>query len=183
MATIKQSSRARMLHAIAEELGTSPEQVAAVAVELKLKKRDDIKAAVLAHLSRETTTDEPVSQADGESDTPKPKKASLTLSQRRALLRLLDERAIRPASGFKALPFEHLVSVGYATAMTDVDDDECLYTLTESGVERAQSINPGYRIWSSGETVAGDPNRPVAGTHRTKRIEEEATEVAEPVEA
>lgn len=181
MATIKQSSRARMLHAIAEELGTSPEQVAAVAVELKLRKRDEIKAAVLAHLSRETATDEPGSAEEGE---PKVKKASLTLSQRRALLRLLDERAIRPASAFKALPFEHLVRVGYATAMTD-DDEASVYTLTETGVERATSINPGYRIWSSGETVAGDPTRPVAGTHRTKRIDEEAAEDAavETVEA
>jgi hypothetical protein len=175
---VSTNSTARMLHAIAEELGCDPELVGVVRSELKLRKRVDIVEAVKARLSRE----EPVVDEPTE---PKVKKASLTLSQRRALLRLLDERAIRPASGFKALPFEHLVAVGYATAMTDEPEGECVYTLTEAGVERAQSINPGYRIWSSGETVAGDPNRPVAGTHRTKRIEAEEAEeaVAETVEA
>lgn len=180
MAT-KNNAAAR-IHAIATELGCDPELVGAIRKEAGIRRFDALKAAVVAHLSRETATDEPVSE--DQPSEPKVKKASLTLSQRRALLRLLDERAIRPASGFKALPFEHLVSVGYATAMTDEPEGECLYTLTESGVERAQSINPGYRIWSSGETVAGDPTRPIAGTYRTKRIEsEEASTEVEPVEA
>lgn len=42
------SPRARMLHAIADELGVAPELPGAIAAEMKLTKRDDIVAAVKA---------------------------------------------------------------------------------------------------------------------------------------
>jgi hypothetical protein len=117
---------------------------------------DELRAMCAARMAPpvEPVVEEPV-------ETPKPRKAGLTLSQRRALLRLLDEDAIVPATAFKAMPFEHLVEVGYAEL-----DDEGAYRLTAEGVERAETINPGYRVWASGETVAGDPNRPAAGTAR-----------------
>lgn len=172
------SNRAARLHAIATELGVDPELVAAVGKGVR--KDDDIKSAVQAHLDGQKadpatpTGEDPESNASDKPAEKKERKASLTLSQRRALLRLLDEESIQPATAFKALPFEHLVEVGYAeSSQTDDTEGEASYTLTPKGKERAESINPGYRIWSAGETVAGDPNRPVAGTKRASEPEPE----------
>lgn len=166
----KQNAATR-IHAIATELGCDPELVAAVRAELKLRKFDDVRHAVIERLSQARTTettDEPTQVGD------KKKKAGLTLSQRRALLRLLDEGSIAPATGFKALPFEHLVGCGYAVAAeTEGDDSVAAYTLTDEGRERAESINPGYRVWAAGESVveggtinAEGERRPAAGTRR-----------------
>jgi hypothetical protein len=166
------ANAAARIHAIAEELGCAPELVAAVRAELKLRKFDDVRHAVIERLSRES--------AKGETTDPdqprekKEKKAGLTLSQRRALLRLLDEGSIAPASAFKALPYEHLVGCGYAVAAeTEGDDALQAYTLTDEGRERAESINPGYRVWAQGESVveggtlnAEGERRPPAGTKR-----------------
>jgi hypothetical protein len=105
----------------------------------------------------------------------KPRKPSLTLSQRRALLRLQDagDDGVTPSSAFRALPFEHLRSVGYA----DVDADGA-YTLTDDGRDRADAVNPGYRAWAAGETVADDPTRPTAGEHRAIPTRERETPMA-----
>lgn len=190
------SNTATMLHSIAEELGCDPELVGVVKKELKLRSRADILHATQERLATMAAQDEPAADATP-SDEPKQKKerkASLTLSQRRALLRLLDSNddGVAPASDFKALPYEHLVGVGYAEKH-EADDTACgFYTLTSKGTERAQAINPGYRVWSSGESVAGNENRPVAGTHRAAKAEAEAeaddddsesdeTEASEPV--
>lgn len=93
------------------------------------------------------------------------KTPSLTLSQRRALLRGLDAdgTVVRVASAFRAQPFAHLVEVGYAVCTSQ---DGLSFRLTAAGRERAIAINPGYRAWAPGETVAADATRPVAGTHR-----------------
>lgn len=89
--------------------------------------------------------------------------APLTLSQRRALLRGLDAGRARVtvASDFRAQPFRRLVAAGLA-----VEPAPLSFALTPAGRERAVEINPGYRDWASGETVAGDASRPVAGTAR-----------------
>lgn len=118
------------------------------------------------------------------------KAASLTLSQRRALLRLSDEGLVVPATAFKALPLEHLASVGYAKR-SERKDGTASFKLTKKGQERAAAINPLYRDWSAGETVVaidedGNPTteRPVAGTHRAAKVEDvETPEVEAPVEA
>jgi hypothetical protein len=55
--------------------------------------------------------------AKAEERANKPKKAPLTLSQRRALLKLGDGPQT-PSTGFNALPYEHLVNVGLATVET-----------------------------------------------------------------
>lgn len=154
-------SIARMYHNVAADLDCAPELVGKIAKELKLRKKDDVKAAVSAHLSREAKVDEPSAETPASDDQPKKeRKAGLTLSQRRALLRLLDEGTIVPASAFKALPFVYLTEVGLARPIGEG------YALTDAGSTRAQEINPGYRTWAAGETVAGDPTRPPAGTKR-----------------
>lgn len=169
-------NRAARLHAIATELGVDPELVGVVGKGIR--NDDAIRDAVRAHLAATA----PAPEAD---DAPKKKKAGLTLSQRRALLRLLDEDGVAPATAFKALPYEHLVEVGYAV-LTDGT-----YTLTDEGVERAEAVNPGYRVWSAGETVVldadgqpvvrdenGNAIRPPAGTARAaKATTPVATEV------
>jgi hypothetical protein len=144
---------------LASELGIDREQIAAWRIETtpRPSSSDELRAMCAARMAPpvEPVVEEPV-------ETPKPRKAGLTLSQRRALLRLLDEDAIVPA--YKALPFEHPAVVGYPEP-----HDEGAYRLTAEGVERAETINPGYRVWASGETVAGDRSRPVAGTHRDRK--------------
>jgi hypothetical protein len=173
-------SIARMYHGIATELGCDPELVGVVAKELGLKKRIDVKHAVQERLSqtdatRETEVDEPGLSTESTETTetpspsttePKAKKPGLTLSQRRALLRLQDAGSVTPASAFKALPYLHLVDCGYADVDADAATDG-VYTLTAEGRDRAASVNPGYRVWSAGETVADDPSRPLAGTRRS----------------
>lgn len=105
---------------------------------------------------------EPV--ATEEPKAPREKQAPLTLSQRRALLRLQQNDVWAPASGFAALPYEHLVVHGLASLVGDG-----LYAATEKG--RNRTINPGYANWSAGETVAGDPTRPVHGTARIAKAQ------------
>lgn len=73
---------------------------------------------------------------------------SLTLSQRRALLRLLDDAPFTVPSSFNAKPYEHAVSVGYASR-----DDVGQYRLTVAGRARAETVNPGYRDWAPGGSV------------------------------
>lgn len=179
------NNTASMLHSIAEELGCAPELVGVVKKELKLRKRDDIKHAVQERMTQQADATDESTSATGGDDAPKPKKekkAGLTLSQRRALLRLLDaaEDGIVPTTGFKALPFEKLESVGYAMSQEVESEDGELrrFTLTTSGTARAVEINPGYRDWSAGETVAGDESRPVAGTWRAEKARVEAEKAA-----
>lgn len=194
------NNAAAMLHSIAEELGCAPELVGAVKKELKLRKRDDIKHAVQERLAKMAEQDAPsepkVDAADGaevKTDEAKPKKEAkpgLTLSQRRALLKLLDG-AQQPASQFKALPYEKFVDVGYADRVIldengdDVTNDAGIgiYILTPQGRARAESINPGYRVWAAGETVAGDESRPEAGTWRASKAAAEAAKAAAEAEA
>jgi hypothetical protein len=150
---------ARTLHTIAEELGCDPELVAAQAAEHKPRSTDALKALVEAYLASQTPKVDP--QPEDEPKAPKAKKASLTLSQRRALVKLQAE-AQTPPSAFRALPFEHLVSCGLAR---EIDGT---FVLTQAGIERAAEINPLYVRWAAGESVCGDPTRPAAGTHRAK---------------
>jgi hypothetical protein len=187
-------TRAQTYHAIADAIGCDPELVAAVAVELKLTKRADVEAAVRERLSGQRATagvDDAAQRTEG-SDEPEAKpvkkaaKPGLTLSQRRALLRLLDggDDGCQPATPFKALPYEYTVEVGYADRVVldengdDVTNDAGVgvYTLTDAGRARAETINPSYRDWSAGETVVNDESRPTAGTHRAKRAAERAAD-------
>lgn len=187
------SNRATRLHAIATEMGVDPELVGVLGKGLR--NDDAIRDAVRKHLDEAKAREESKPAATAE---PKPKKAGLTLSQRRALLRLLDamDEGVSPASAFKSLPYEKLVDVGYAdrTILDENSDDVTndagigVYTLTDEGLDRAMSINPGYRVWASGETVVLDdegnpvvidpetglPIRPPAGTHRTAKQAEAA---------
>lgn len=100
-------------------------------------------------------------------ETPEAKparKAKLTLSQRRALLRLQDAmpQSIHPESSFRALPFEYLASVGLA----EIGETGGV-ALTEAGIARAAEINPGYLDWRAGGSVKGGtfvPDVPKPGT-------------------
>lgn len=187
------SMSARTIHTIADELKVDPELVGALILEHKLRSKDAVRKAVTDYLAAQSGNG---ASADGseEPKAPRKKKAGLTLSQRRALLRLLDADGVgvSPASAFKSLPYEHLVDIGYADRLVldengdDVTNDEGIgvFTLTSEGRERAESINPGYRDWSAGETVVlddegepvvrdedGNPIRPPAGTHRRTKAE------------
>lgn len=71
----------------------------------------------------------------------------LTLSQRRALLHLLDYAPFTVESRQTRAAYDHQVDVGYAT----LSDDG--YRLTDAGRARAESVNPGYRDWKPGGTV------------------------------
>lgn len=186
MTTPKQSNRAQLLHSIADELGIDPEQVGVLAKGLRSESK--IREAVAAHVQSTTeqqsssATDQPGNEQGEQSEKPKrERKAKLTLSQRRALLRLQDsgQDGVAPASDFKALPYEHLTSVGLAERVDGEGDARASYTLTPSGTARASEINPGYRVWSAGETVAGDPNRPPAGTKRSSQDDEDEQDEAE----
>ena len=151
---------ARTLHAIAEELGCDPELVAAQAATHKPRSTADLKALVVAYLANEAPkVDEPV---EDDEPAPRTKRASLTLSQRRALVKLQAEPQ-NPPSAFRALPYDYLETVGLARRLEDGT-----FVLTHAGVERAAEINPLYVRWSAGESVAGDPTRPPAGTHRAQ---------------
>lgn len=103
------------------------------------------------------------------------KTPSLTLSQRRALLRGQDAegRVVTVASAFRAQPFRHLVAVGYA-----VETSELSFRLTAAGRARADAVNPGYRAWAAGETVVADASRPTAGTHRAIPVAERESRFA-----
>lgn len=191
------NNRAAMFHAIAEELGVAPELVGAVAKEQKLRAKDKIAQAVRDYLEAEKAAKQSGSNGGATASQPKEKKAGLTLSQRRALLRLLDsDDGVSPDTMFRALPYEKLVDVGYAdrTVLDENGDDVTndngigVYTLSDEGRERAESINPGYRDWSSGETVVldedgnpilkdedGNPIRQPHGTHRRTKAEQAAT--------
>lgn len=105
----------------------------------------------------------------------RPKKAALTLSQRRALLKLGDAAQV-PSTEFNKLPYEHLVSVGLAQTKTvkidgppvkttegEGDDkktvekpgpkvDSTQYSLTDTGKERVKEINPKWRDWKPAAT-------------------------------
>lgn len=105
----------------------------------------------------------------------KPKKASLTLSQRRAVLKL-QKSPLRPSTDMNRTPLDYLCSVGLAQATnveTEVErtvkidnpkaseDGEPAkidqtttekvtvkeYTLTDEGTARAAEINPKWETW------------------------------------
>jgi hypothetical protein len=148
---------ARTMHTIAEELSCDPELVAAQAATHKPRSTADLKALVEAYLANEASKDAPVEDEAPKTTT---RKAPLTLSQRRALVRL-QASPQNPTSAFRALPFDYLTEVGLAKRLADGT-----FVLTHAGTQRASEINPLYVRWSAGETVAGDPTRPAAGTHR-----------------
>jgi hypothetical protein len=156
---------ASVCHEVAERFGLDPERVGVLAVEAGCKRVRDEKRlveAVEAWIAAEAARQDDTPKADATPKQPRAKQPGLTLSQRRALLRLLDaEDGIAPATAFKALPYDHAVECGYATR-----DEHGVYRLTDAGTVRAESVNPGYRVWASGETVAGDDSRPPAGTAR-----------------
>lgn len=79
---------------------------------------------------------------------------SLTLSQRRALLRLLDDAPFVVPSRQGRQPYDHAVDVGYATR-----DQHGQYRLTPDGRARAEGVNPRYRDWAPGGTVV-EPRLP-----------------------
>lgn len=105
----------------------------------------------------------------------RPKKAPLTLSQRRALLKLGDG-PVTPTTDFNRLPYEHLVSVGLAETKTvkidgptvketvgEGDDkkvvekpgpkvDAVQYSLTDTGKARVGEINPKWKDWKPAAT-------------------------------
>jgi pyruvate/2-oxoglutarate dehydrogenase complex dihydrolipoamide acyltransferase (E2) component len=101
----------------------------------------------------------------------RPKKAPLTLSQRRAVLKLASG-ALRPTTDMNRTPLEYLVSVGLAKVEEVLQDVEVdvpnpkagedgepktvketksqsvrEYSLTDEGVARAKEINPKWETW------------------------------------
>lgn len=178
------SMSARTIHAIADELKVDPELIGSLILEHKLRSKDAVRKAVADYLAGASNG---ASSTPETESTPRKKKPGLTLSQRRALLRLLDADidGVSPATAFKSLPYEHLERVGLAERQVDGEGDDAVtrFVLTDEGHERAVSINPGYRVWSSGETVVlddegnpvikdpetGEPIRPPAGTTRAQR--------------
>lgn len=162
MARTTRSNLASRIAAVAEATGLDAERVGVIASEAGAKSATAIRAAVDAWREvhhDDGTPREPVV----EEKAPRVKKASLTLSQRRALLKLRGEPQT-PATAFKALPYEYLASVGLA-----VKGDDGAYELTDAGFARADEINPGYLVWSAGESVCGDESRPEAGTARAAK--------------
>lgn len=118
----------------------------------------------------------------------RPKKAPLTLSQRRALLKLGDAGAkgIVPKTDFNALPYQHLVGVELAETKTvKVDGPEIVvkgegdkpdttkpgpkveataYVLSATGKERVKEINPKWLDWKPDATPAADAEPTEAAT-------------------
>lgn len=92
-----------------------------------------------------------------EAPAPKPKAVKLTLSQRRALLRLQADGAVVPPTAFNELPFLYLTEHGLARQEEGVG-----YVLTDAGAARAASVNPGYLAWKAGGSVKGGAFRPAA---------------------
>lgn len=82
-------------------------------------------------------------EAKAEARAAKPKKAPMTLSQRRALLKLADG-PIAPHTAFNQLPLQHLVSVGLAqveTVEVPEEYDEVVETTETQGEgESAKSV-------------------------------------------
>ncbi len=121
---------------------------------------------------------EPIAVPETPVETPEAKparKAKLTLSQRRALLRLQDAGSIRPESGFRALPFVYLGSVGLAV---ETDGE---WGLSEAGIARAAEINPGYLDWRAGGSVKGGtfvPDVVKPGTSAAREATKRAVEDA-----
>lgn len=115
----------------------------------------------------------------------RPKKAPLTLSQRRALLKLGDAGAkgIVPKSDFNALPLQHLVNVELAeTKSVKVDGppvtvkgegdkpdttkpgpkvDATAYVLSAKGKERVKDINPKWLDWKPEGSTPVEAAQPV----------------------
>jgi hypothetical protein len=113
----------------------------------------------------------------------RPKKAPLTLSQRRALLKLGDGAAT-PSTDFNRLPYEHLVSVGLAQTKTVKIDgptikettgegedkkvvekpgpkvDAVQYSLTDAGKARVSEINPKWKDWKPAATAPANGDAP-----------------------
>lgn len=96
-----------------------------------------------------------------------PKAPSLTMSQRRAMLKLLDG-PVSVTTVFNAMPLDRLVDIGYATVvagdvteqrparhgregMDDVTRPGWTYTLTDVGRDAAKEINPKWRDFRSGQ--------------------------------
>jgi hypothetical protein len=131
-------------------------------------------------------------QADAEAKTKraeeraaKPKKAPLTLSQRRAVLKLA-EGTQTPTTDMNRVPLDYLVSVGLArtaertttvevqvpnpkaseegqpkTIAENQDRTVIDYSLTDLGKTRAGELNPKWRTWkpaSNGVPVVNDPS-------------------------
>lgn len=100
----------------------------------------------------------------------RPKKSSLTLSQRRALLKMAQEPQV-PRTDFNALPYKYLVEEGLAQAEqvqvdgptikeTEGEGDDAKvvekpgpkvektqYSLTDAGKERASDVNAKWLDW------------------------------------
>jgi hypothetical protein len=73
----------------------------------------------------------------------RPKKAPLTLSQRRALLRLGDGDVVAKTD-FNALPLQHLVSVGLAESFTGTVDEVVKETVEkEVKIPKAEQVEGG----------------------------------------
>jgi hypothetical protein len=112
-------------------------QVRTLAQERGITKKADLLAAIEA------------------AGTERPKKAPLTLSQRRAVLRLasLPKGATEaPATAFRALPLDRLVEAGLATRAEPADEaPHGAYSLTDAGRARADEINPKWLTWTSGK--------------------------------
>lgn len=109
----------------------------------------------------------------------RPKKAPLTLSQRRALLRLAEDGQVVPKTAFNALPLDHLVNVGLAekfdakrtetyfeTESKEVDVPKAereeggptTKTVKEK-VEKTREVDAtGFRLTDSGRERAGEIN-------------------------
>lgn len=166
----------------AQEREAAKAEKARVAAETKAQRETEAITKILADLpedKRPTDLDgvdrakarELVKAYKAEERANRPKKAPLTLSQRRAVLNLADagKTGIVPKTGFNALPLDHLVGVGLAETfettkdvVTKVkegegDDEKTVertdqvpatgYRLTDTGRERAGEINPKWKDW------------------------------------
>ncbi|WP_445151139.1 hypothetical protein [Baekduia sp. Peel2402] len=116
-------------------------QIRALAAERGITKKADLIAAI------------------EEAGTQRPKKAPLTLSRRRALLRLAalpKGTGEAPTSGFRALPLDGLVEAGLATREEPTDDaPHGTYTISDAGLARAGETNPKWLTWTAAK-VQGD---------------------------
>lgn len=143
-----------------EQLTAAVEQAAQATKDVRAQVQADKKAAKEAEKAKRA-----------EERANRPKKAPLTLSQRRAVLKLA-ESPLRPTTDMNRTPLDYLVSVGLAQ-VTEVDHEvsETVknpkagedgqpdtiektstvklgeYTLTDEGKTRAGELNPKWKTW------------------------------------
>lgn len=148
----------------AKDAQATADAAAAQAVAAVAPAGEQVKAARKGVTDAKKAADAEEKAKRAEERKNRPKKASLTLSQRRALLKL-GEGPVEVVTAMNRQPLDYLVSVELAevkedertTSTTTGEGDEAktveskttvyAYSLTEKGTERVKEINPKWLTW------------------------------------